>query len=70
MVYKLILKEAEEGGFIGIVPEIPGAFTQGETEEEVRQNIRDAIQILQETRMELAINDLGETDYKLELIEV
>lgn len=52
MKYNLIIEAAEEGGFIGYVPEIPGANTQGETEEEVRQNIVEAIQLIQDVRKE------------------
>lgn len=70
MVYKLIIREAEEGGYIGIVPEVPGAFTQGETENEVRENIKEAIDLLKETRMELALKELGESGYKVEQLEV
>jgi predicted RNase H-like HicB family nuclease len=33
-----IFKEAEEGGFTGYVAELPGANTQGETLEEVRES--------------------------------
>lgn len=39
-----IFEEAEEGGFIGYVAELPGANTQGETLEEVRENLSDAPQ--------------------------
>ena len=51
MKYNLIIEPAEEGGFIGYVPEIPGANTQGETEEEIRQNIIEAIQMIQEANV-------------------
>jgi predicted RNase H-like HicB family nuclease len=71
MKYNLIIEEAEEGGFIGYVPEIPGANTQGETEEEVRQNIVEAIQLIQEVRKEEALNALkGNSNYLLESIEL
>ena len=33
-----MFEEVEEGGFIGYVAELPGANTQGETLEEVREN--------------------------------
>jgi predicted RNase H-like HicB family nuclease len=35
-----IFEEVEEGSFIGYVAELPGANTQGETLEEVRENCR------------------------------
>jgi predicted RNase H-like HicB family nuclease len=41
-----IFEEAEEGGFIGYVAELPGANTQGETLEEVRQNLAEAIELI------------------------
>ena len=44
-----IYEEAEEGGYIGYVAELPGANTQGETIEEVRKNLSEAIQLILET---------------------
>lgn len=68
MDYHLIIEAAEEGGFVGYVPEIPGAHTQGETKEEVRQNIVEAIQLIQEVRKEDALASLQGSDYTLESI--
>jgi predicted RNase H-like HicB family nuclease len=39
-----IYEEAEEGGFIGYIAELPGANTQGESLDEVRENLIDATQ--------------------------
>jgi predicted RNase H-like HicB family nuclease len=47
-----IFEEAEEGGYIGYVAELPGANTQGETLEEVRENLAEAIQLILETNRE------------------
>ena len=41
-----VFEEAEEGGFIGYVAELPGANTQGETLEEVRENLTEAIELI------------------------
>ena len=41
--YSLIKHEAEEGGYWGEVVELPGCVSQGETELELIQNIREAI---------------------------
>ena len=41
-----IFEPADEGGYIGYVAELPGANTQGETLEETRENLRDAVEIL------------------------
>ena len=47
-----IYQEAEEGGYIGYVAELPGANTQGETLEEVRENLAEAIQLILEANRE------------------
>jgi predicted RNase H-like HicB family nuclease len=39
-----IVHKAEEGGFWAEVPTIPGCATQGETMEELRSNLREAIE--------------------------
>ncbi|MGH6870746.1 MAG: type II toxin-antitoxin system HicB family antitoxin [Rhizomicrobium sp.] len=44
MKLKVIVHEAEEGGFWGEVPAIPGCVSQGETIEELMTNIHEAIE--------------------------
>jgi predicted RNase H-like HicB family nuclease len=44
MKIKIIVREAEEGGFWAEVPAIPGCATQGETFEELLQNLYEAIE--------------------------
>ena len=44
--FTAVYEEAEEGGYIGYVAELPGANTQGETLKETRENLKDAIQLL------------------------
>jgi len=43
MKIKAIVHKAEEGGFWAEVPAIPGCATQGETMDELVDNIREAI---------------------------
>lgn len=43
MTLKAIVHRAEEGGFWAEVPALPGCFTQGESLEEVRENLKEAI---------------------------
>ncbi|QQR39978.1 type II toxin-antitoxin system HicB family antitoxin [Devosia rhizoryzae] len=43
MQVKIIVHEAEEGGFWAEVPAIPGCVSQGETLDELDDNIREAI---------------------------
>lgn len=44
MRIKVIIHEAEEGGYWAEVPSIPGCATQGETFEELLQNLYEAIE--------------------------
>ena len=43
MVYRVILRESEEG-FSMSCPGLPGCWSQGSTEQEALENIKDAIQ--------------------------
>ncbi len=44
MKLKVIVHEAEEGGFWAEVPAIPGCATEGETFEELLANIYEAVE--------------------------
>ena len=44
MKIKVIVHPAEEGGFWAEVPAIPGCATQGETFEELLQNLYEAVE--------------------------
>jgi predicted RNase H-like HicB family nuclease len=41
--YAVIIHEDPDGGFRGEVPALPGCYSQGETVDELTNNIRDAI---------------------------
>src|SRR5215216_5985379 len=43
MKIKVVVHEAEEGGFWAEVPALPGCATQGETMDELVSNLKDAI---------------------------
>jgi predicted RNase H-like HicB family nuclease len=45
MIIKAIVHKAEEGGFWAEVPALPGCLTQGETKEEIQQNLLEAIEL-------------------------
>ncbi len=44
MKIKVVVHEAEEGGYWAQVPAIPGCATQGETFQELLQNIYEAVE--------------------------
>ena len=56
-----IYEEAEEGGYIGYIAELPGANTQGETMEEVCENLLEAMQMILEANREEAEHRLTST---------
>jgi predicted RNase H-like HicB family nuclease len=45
MPYTAIYVRARDGGMLGFVMEIPGAHAQGETIEETREHLRDALRL-------------------------
>jgi predicted RNase H-like HicB family nuclease len=44
MKLKIIVHKAEEGGFWAEVPAIPGCMTEGDTFEELLQNLYEAVE--------------------------
>jgi len=57
MQLKVLIYKAEEGGFWAKVPAIPGCVSQGETLDEVKANILDALQACLEVAQEPAAED-------------
>jgi predicted RNase H-like HicB family nuclease len=55
----------DDGWFIGRLKEVPSVFSQGETMEELEENIRDAYELILETEPVL-----NRTDVKMKDIEV
>ncbi len=54
-----VFREAPEGGYVAFVEELPGANTQGETIEEARANLREAVGLVLEANRTLAEEDLA-----------
>ena len=48
--FTAIIEPAPEGGFWAICPEVPGANGQGETIDEVKDSLRQAIELILEDR--------------------
>ena len=48
--FTAIIEAAPEGGFWAICPEVAGANGQGETIEETKNNLRQAIELILEDR--------------------
>ena len=54
-----VFEPAAEGGYVAFVEELPGANTQGETLEEARANLREAVQLVLEANRALAEEELA-----------
>lgn len=46
-------------GYIAFIEELPGANTQGDTLEEARENLKEAVELILEANRELARLSLG-----------
>ena len=57
MKLKVLIYSAEEGGYWAKVPAIPGCVSQGETLEEVKANILDALEGCLAVREEMALQE-------------
>ena len=65
MKLKVVVHEAEEGGYWAEVPSIPGCATQGENFEELLQNLYEAVEGC--LSVDLSKLDVGATDKVLEI---
>lgn len=62
--------ESEGGGYTAYTEELPDAISEGDTLEEARENLRDAIELLLEVNRELAGKRLPGKKIKREKITV
>jgi len=51
-IFTVIIEKEEEGGYHAFCPILPGCHTQGETYEEVIENIKDAMKLYIESLKE------------------
>jgi predicted RNase H-like HicB family nuclease len=68
MKFKVIVEEAEEGGYVVYAPSLPGCVSQGETKEEAIENIKEAIEVyldIDDARIEAEIKGK-----KAEIVEI
>ena len=53
MKLNAIIEPAEEGGYMAFIEEMPNVCTQGETLEEVKENLMDALELVLDAQREL-----------------
>ena len=64
--YTVVIHEEPDGGFWGEVPALPGCYSQGETVEELKHNIREAIGGV----LEVLKEEGREPDSKIQILDV
>jgi len=68
MSYTVILEQEPDGGYVAIVPALPGCVSQGKTRAEVMANIREAAELYIEDC--LAAGDPVPTEAGKEFVEL
>lgn len=53
----IIFELGDDGWWVATIPEVPGAFSQGRTKDEARENVLDALAELMAARRELALRE-------------
>ena len=53
MKFKAVIEKGENGWYVGQVEELPAAMSQGETIEELKENLLDALRLLLDTNKEI-----------------
>ena len=66
--FTAIIEPAPEGGYWAICPEVPGANGQGETIEEAKNNLREAIELILEDRRQDVLRGLPEDVIKEKVV--
>ncbi|MGI8925135.1 MAG: type II toxin-antitoxin system HicB family antitoxin [Tepidiformaceae bacterium] len=66
--FTAIIEPAEEGGFWAFCPEVPGANGQGETLEEVRQSLAEAIDLLLGMQRDDALRSASDSSLRETLV--
>jgi predicted RNase H-like HicB family nuclease len=66
-----VFEPAREGGYTCFVEEVPAAISQGETIEEAKTNLLDALRLVLQCQRELAEKDLSPNAVRepLQLVE-
>jgi predicted RNase H-like HicB family nuclease len=57
--FTAVFVEVPEGGYSAYIEEIPGANSQGETLEEAKENIKEALHLVLETNKILSQKNIG-----------
>jgi predicted RNase H-like HicB family nuclease len=65
-----VFSQEEDGGYIAYIEEMPGVNTQGDTLEEAKSNLLEALTMIMEVRRELAQKKILSAERKLTKQEI
>lgn len=57
--FKVIIETDENGWFVASAPELPGCYTQGKTLEQVRERIKEVIELVLESDEDVRKSKIG-----------
>lgn len=69
MKFHVKIERDEDGFFLASVPALPGCYSDGETEEDARRNIQEAMELWLEAEDAKAVAALPEAEQKI-LVEI
>lgn len=64
-----VFEEAEEGGYVAFIEELPGVNTQGDTLEESKTNLLEALELVLQTQRDLSEKEMGNRKFIKEQLE-
>lgn len=70
MKFKVLIEKGEDGYFVATVPSLPGCISQGKTESEAKENIKEAIELHLESLAEDGIPIIPGKDGKFTEVQV
>jgi predicted RNase H-like HicB family nuclease len=58
--YYVLIHKEEDNGYWGECPELPGCFSQGDTPDELMENMREAVSLYLEDDVEITSSQISE----------
>jgi predicted RNase H-like HicB family nuclease len=57
--FTIVFEPADEGGYTAFIPEVPGAISEGDTLDEAREMVLDALHEITTYRRDAALRGIG-----------
>jgi predicted RNase H-like HicB family nuclease len=70
MKFTAVIEQGESGWFVGQIEEVPAAISQGETMEELRANLLDALKLILDTNKEITEKEYSGKKVIIEELEL